>query len=157
MSEYRAALARADKAEYANADLARERDEARAELAAANASVVRLREALTNIGAAKDAPNLDGDYLTGLRCGVEDRDITDRYDAAEYGFERASERFTEWATNEANAALASTPVATLAEHDAALFDAHAMFLREMYPQTLENAIRATENRAAALRAALGGG
>lgn len=30
-----------------------------------------------------------GEYYTGLRCGVEDRDITDRYEAAEYGWQEA--------------------------------------------------------------------
>jgi len=32
-----------------------------------------------------------GDYYTGLRCGVEDRDIVCRYEAAEYGWEQAFE------------------------------------------------------------------
>lgn len=35
--------------------------------------------------------NPEGDYYTGLRCGVEDRDIYDRYDAAEYGWDQAFE------------------------------------------------------------------
>ena len=30
-----------------------------------------------------------GDYYTGLACGVEDRDILDRYEAAEYGWKQA--------------------------------------------------------------------
>ena len=37
------------------------------------------------------ATNPEGDYYTGLRCGVEDRDIYDRYDAAEYGWDQAFE------------------------------------------------------------------
>lgn len=32
-----------------------------------------------------------GDYYTGLRCGVEDRNIMDRYEAAEYGWQQAFE------------------------------------------------------------------
>ena len=32
-----------------------------------------------------------GEYHTGLRCGVEDRDIACRYEAAEYGWEQAFE------------------------------------------------------------------
>jgi len=48
-------------------------------------------------------------------------------------------------------AVAAAPTASLAAHDAALFTEHARFLREMHPQTLENAIHATENRAAVLR------
>ena len=35
--------------------------------------------------------NPEGDYYLGLRCGVEDRDIHDRYDAAEYGWDQAFE------------------------------------------------------------------
>ena len=35
--------------------------------------------------------NPEGDYYLGLRCGVEDRDIYDRYDAAEYGWDQAFE------------------------------------------------------------------
>lgn len=34
--------------------------------------------------------NID-DYLMGIRCGIEDRDIYDRYEAAEYGYEQALE------------------------------------------------------------------
>lgn len=33
----------------------------------------------------------EGDYYAGLRCGVEDRTIYDRYDAAEYGWDQAFE------------------------------------------------------------------
>ena len=32
-----------------------------------------------------------GEYSTGLRCGVEDRDIVCRYEAAEYGWQQAFE------------------------------------------------------------------
>lgn len=32
-----------------------------------------------------------GEYYTGLRCGVEDRDIVCRYEAAEYGWQQAFE------------------------------------------------------------------
>ena len=32
-----------------------------------------------------------GEYYTGLACGVEDRDIYDRYEAAEYGWQSAFE------------------------------------------------------------------
>jgi hypothetical protein len=32
-----------------------------------------------------------GEYYTGLRCGVEDRDIYDRYAAVEYGWQEAFE------------------------------------------------------------------
>lgn len=35
--------------------------------------------------------NPEGDYYFGLRCGVEDRDIHDRYEAAEFGWDQAFE------------------------------------------------------------------
>lgn len=35
--------------------------------------------------------NPGGDYYTGLNCGVEDRDIYDRYEAAAYGWDSAFE------------------------------------------------------------------
>ncbi len=41
--------------------------------------------------------HLTGDYQTGLFCGLKDRDITDRYDACMYGFNKAVERVLEWA------------------------------------------------------------
>lgn len=51
-----------------------------------------------------DFPDLNqGQMRFGLRCGVEDRDIHDRYEAAEYGFEDAAERCAEWAKNQAAA------------------------------------------------------
>ena len=37
------------------------------------------------------ATNPEGDYYLGLRCRVEDRDIYDCYEAAEYGWNQAFE------------------------------------------------------------------
>ena len=51
-----------------------------------DAQIARLRETLEH---ATTEPC--GDYLAGLRCGVEDRCITNRYQAAEYGWEQAFE------------------------------------------------------------------
>ena len=36
-------------------------------------------------------PSNIGDYLDGIRCGVEDRELYDRYECAEYGYEQALE------------------------------------------------------------------
>lgn len=70
------------------------------------AEIKRLREALDRIAQGKDAPDLyAGQMRTGLRCGVEDRNIVCRYESAEYGWDDAAERFLEWANNEARAAL----------------------------------------------------
>ena len=49
--------------------------------------IAELEAALESANAAADEPG--GDYLFGLRCGVEDRCITDRYEAAEYGWQQA--------------------------------------------------------------------
>ncbi|KKL47869.1 hypothetical protein LCGC14_2331190, partial [marine sediment metagenome] len=54
-------------------------------LAAAKAEIERLRALLDEA-----TTNPEGDYYLGLRCGVEDRDIYDRY-AAEYGWDQAFE------------------------------------------------------------------
>ena len=44
-----------------------------------------------------DAPELGAnDMRKGLYCGLEDKDITSRYDAAEYGWEECEERYYEW-------------------------------------------------------------
>lgn len=68
------------------------------------------RMALQRIADGKDAPPIDaeGECLTGLKCGVEDRDCQDRYQGAEYGYAQGSEQMLEWAVNEARAALAAT-------------------------------------------------
>lgn len=55
------------------------------ELKKAKSDIERLRDAL------KEIVNPAGEYYTGLHCGVEDRDIYDRYEAADYGWESAFE------------------------------------------------------------------
>ncbi len=51
--------------------------------------------------------HLTDNYQQGLFCGLEDRDIVDRYDACMYGFEKATERVIEWAKGMVEAALAA--------------------------------------------------
>jgi len=67
----------------------------------------RLRDALQLIASGEDAPDLEveGDARSGLHCGVEDRDLRDRYDGADFGYTVGAEKTLEWARNEANAAL----------------------------------------------------
>lgn len=66
-----------------------------------------LLGALERIRDLRDAPAIDatGDFLLGLHCGVEDRDLHDRYECAEYGHTVGVERSLEWASNEARAAI----------------------------------------------------
>ena len=46
-----------------------------------------------------------GEWQTGLFCGLEDRNITDRYDACMYGYDKALERVQEWIIDEIEAAI----------------------------------------------------
>ena len=63
--------------------------------------------ALKRIAACEDAPAIDaeGEWQTGLHCGVEDRNCRDRYDGADYGHTVGVEKALEWASSEAKAAL----------------------------------------------------
>lgn len=47
---------------------------------------------LAVVEAAQEAnTNPEGDYYLGLRCGIEDRSIHDRYEAVEHGWDQAFE------------------------------------------------------------------
>ena len=41
-----------------------------------------------------------GQWETGLFCGLEDRNITDRYDACRYGYDKALDKVQEWIIDE---------------------------------------------------------
>jgi hypothetical protein len=69
-------------------------DEKDAEIAALKARVAELEQ---GIGEMSDDPG--GDYYFGLRCGVEDRGINCRYEAAEYGWQEAFEYIGSIANN----------------------------------------------------------
>lgn len=43
-----------------------------------------------------DAVQCVGEWETGLFCGLEDQNITDRYDACRYGYDHALEKVQEW-------------------------------------------------------------
>lgn len=49
--------------------------------------------------------HLTDNYQQGLFCGLEDKDIVDRYEACMYGFEKATERVIEWAQGMVEAAV----------------------------------------------------
>jgi hypothetical protein len=79
----------------------------RAECDGLRAEVARLREALQSADAA-----LDGEpeyHIQGMGCGLEDRNITDRYEAMQHGWDQALERvYSEniaWAKETIRAAL----------------------------------------------------
>ena len=62
-----------------------------------------LRESLQ--GMDKPAVQASGEWQTGLFCGLEDRNITDRYEACMYGYEQALEKVQEWVLCDFEAAL----------------------------------------------------
>ena len=67
----------------------------------------KLKEALQHIIEHMDCPAIqcEGEWQTGMFCGLEDRGITDRYDACLYGYNHAIERVNEWALCEIEQAL----------------------------------------------------
>ncbi len=44
----------------------------------------------------QDAVQANGEWQTGMFCGLEDRNITDRYDACMYGYNNALKKVQEW-------------------------------------------------------------
>ena len=50
--------------------------------------------------------HLTDNYQQGLFCGLEDMDITDRYNACMYGFNKAVERVVAWAQGMVEAGIA---------------------------------------------------
>lgn len=73
------------------------------------AEVERLRAMLDRIHNLDDFPELTSGMRSGLFCGVEDRNLTDRYEGAKYGWDDAAERCAEWAKS--MSALAPAPQA----------------------------------------------
>lgn len=53
-----------------------------------------LESALKNMD--NDAVQCAGDWEKGLFCGLEDVNITDRYEACMFGYEKALEKVREW-------------------------------------------------------------
>lgn len=72
----------------------------------------RLKKELKYIKEQMDCPAIqcEGDWQTGMFCGLEDRNITDRYDACMYGYNHAIERVKEWALCGINQALRTEQV-----------------------------------------------
>lgn len=62
-----------------------------------------MAEGLERIASCADAPDIDpcGDEQVGLHCGVEDRQLRDLYETADYGYTQGAERILEWAISEA--------------------------------------------------------
>lgn len=110
----------------------RNADEAQDQIAERDASLTNLRARVAELVAAleaiangDDAPDIDavGEWAFGLHCGLEDRMIADRYEAADYGHAIGAKKVTEWATGVARAALARAESATPARHpDTELLD-----------------------------------
>ena len=58
-----------------------------------------MAKAIKDVCSEVDWPELTNTMRQGLGCGVEDRGIHDRYEAAEYGYEDALERCAEFIKN----------------------------------------------------------
>ena len=58
----------------------------------------RLVEACTKAAENMEHPAVEcrEEWQTGMFCGLEDRNITDRYDACMYGYECAIKKVNEW-------------------------------------------------------------
>ena len=67
-------------------------------------------KAINDVRGDVDWPELTNTMRQGLGCGVEDRGIHDRYEAAEYGYEDALERCADFIKNATNDA-AKDPIA----------------------------------------------
>lgn len=52
------------------------------------------------------AVECSGDWQTGMFCGLEDRNITDRYEACMFGYEKALEKVEEWILSNIEQAIA---------------------------------------------------
>ena len=54
------------------------------------------------------AVQAEGEWQQGLFCGLEDRDLTDRYEACMYGYEQALSKIEEWVLCGFQQAIAKT-------------------------------------------------
>lgn len=52
-----------------------------------------------------------GEWQRGLFCGLEDMEITDRYAACRYGYDKALSKVQEWIIEEIEAAIEKTTIA----------------------------------------------
>lgn len=68
-------------------------------IAALREAVRVLAKSITDVRGTADWPELTHSMRQGLGCGLEDRDIYDRYQAAEYGYEDALDRCSEFIKN----------------------------------------------------------
>jgi len=73
-------------------------------IAAAPALLEACKKILENM--EQPAVLAQGDWQTGMFCGLEDRGITDRYDACMYGHEYALEKVWEWVISGLDEAIA---------------------------------------------------
>ena len=82
------------------------------ELIEAKNKIKKLKQVLQEIADCVGSPDINpsGDLRLGLHCGVEDRDIANRYDAVDFGYAEGVERTLEWAVDLAKHALQTEEV-----------------------------------------------
>lgn len=69
-----------------------------------------LKKAITKAIDKMDCPAVSnqGEWQTGMFCGLEDRSINDRYEACLYGYEQAIARVQEWVIDDIQETLKPT-------------------------------------------------
>lgn len=125
-----------------DAERSKECDRLRTDLTVCMKQVAGLREALTEI---RDA--LDGEptyHITGMGCGLEDRNITDRYDAMQHGWECAMERVYGEHVNHAKE-IADKALAALPDIPALISKSLAASLDKSYEEVAKEIEAATRS------------
>lgn len=96
-------------------DILAENAELRSELARVKEAAEVLAKSVSGVRGTAGWPELTSTMRQGLGCGIEDRNINDRYEAAEYGYEDALERCHEFIKNATSDVDANPTAAALVE------------------------------------------
>ncbi len=71
-----------------------------------NEAAPDLLKVCENLAAIEDDPHFPEYHSQAMGCGLEDRQITDRYEAMAHGWACAVERISEWIQNETSEPIA---------------------------------------------------
>ena len=96
-------------------DLLADNASLRSELARVKEAAEVLAKSVSGVRGTAGWPELTSTMRQGLGCGIEDRNINDRYEAAEYGYEDALERCHEFIKNATSDVDANPTAAALVE------------------------------------------
>lgn len=90
---YDALFAERDQLRARVAELEAEREQIAMYITSIEAKLDERQEALADIADGVDNPYYDPE---AIGCGLEDRGLTDRYEAAAYGWHRCQESYRSW-------------------------------------------------------------